>query len=115
MRPRPLTRRIATLLLALACAGPAVAQQRMVSIPEAAKRAAMTFQASPEVVIDGRTGARLAPGVRIFDRNNYLTMYGSLAGTFVVRYTIEPLSGLVQNVWILTDEEIARPDPKPTQ
>lgn len=91
----------------------AVGQQRMVQIPVTAQRAEMMFQGSNEVIINGRTQARMAPGVRIFGRDNMLVMWGSLTGPAIVRFTLEPMTGLVQSIWILTDEEIARPDPKP--
>ena len=113
---------IRTLLCAAALAGivsaaPVAAQQRIVQIPPAAKRGVMAFQGGNEVVLDGRVALRMAPGVRIFDRNNMLAMYGALNGTFRVKYQIEELSGMLLTVWILTDDEIATPDPapKPTQ
>ncbi len=91
----------------------AVAQvQRIVSIPAAAKRATFIFSGGPDVLVDGRA-ARLAPGARIFDRNNYLQMHGAVTGTLRVKYLLEATTGLVQSVWILTDEEIATPDPVP--
>lgn len=82
-------------------------QARIVAIPADAKRAVMVFAGSPDIALDGRA-ARLSPGARIFDRNNYLQMSGAMHGSFVVKYQLEPLSGLVHVVWILTDEEIAR-------
>lgn len=106
---------LAAGLLASGWATASFGQQRMVQIPDAATRAEMTFQGSPEVIINGRTQARMAPGVRIFGRDNMLVMWGSLAGPTIVRYTLEPVTGLVQSIWILTDEEIARPDPKPAR
>lgn len=106
---------LAAGLLATGWATTSLGQQRMVQIPDAATRAEMTFQGSPDVIINGRTQARLAPGVRIFGRDNMLVMWGSLAGPTIVRYTLEPVTGLVQSIWILTDEEIARPDPKPAR
>lgn len=86
--------------------------QRIVSIPAAAKRATFAFSGGPDVLVDGRA-ARLAPGARIFDRNNYLQMHGAVTGTLKVKYLLEATTGLVQSVWILTDEEIATPDPVP--
>jgi hypothetical protein len=93
----------------------AVAQtQRIVAIPAPAKRATITFSGGPDVLVDGRA-ARLGPGARIFDRNNYLQVHGAISGTFRVRYLLESTTGLVQSVWILTDEEIAAPDPAQPQ
>ncbi|MFN0162956.1 MAG: hypothetical protein ACKVQQ_17130 [Burkholderiales bacterium] len=102
-------------LLGASFATIAASQQRMVQIPDSAQRAEMSFQGSNEVVIDGRTQARMAPGVRIFGRDNMLVMWGGLTGQAIVRYTLEPMTGLVQSIWILTEEEIARPDPKPAR
>ena len=104
----------ATLVAALGAA-PAVAQQRIVQIPAAAKRGDVTFQGTNEVILNGRQIARLAPGVRIFDRNNMIAMYGALNGTAKVKYMTEDLSGMMLTIWILTDQEIATPDPTPTQ
>ena len=113
--PTLIQRRLIALAICSAMAGAALAQQRIVAIPEAAKRAAMSFQGSNEVLINGKTQARLAPGVRIFDRNNYLALYGAMAGTWQVKYLLEPNSGLVLSVWILTDNEIVTPDPEPAK
>ena len=106
---------LAATVLAVVFAGSAIAQQeRIVTIPAAAKRADITFQGTPDLIVDGRA-ARLSPGARIYDRNNYLQMFGSLSGTVKAKFLVEELSGLVHAVWILTDEEIARPDPDPAR
>ena len=49
-------------------------------------------------------GARyVSPGSRIRGANNMLQMSGSLAGvTATVHYTLEPVSGMVLDVWLLT-------------
>ena len=102
----------AALATGLAAARLHAQQERIVSIPEKAVRGDMSFRGSNEVAIDGRA-ARMAPGVRIFDRNNFLVMFGSLVGTYKVKYLLEDTTGLVLSVWILTDREIATPDPVP--
>ena len=115
MRPQFLARHlvVAAALAAGFTTAPVQAQQeRIVSIPEKAVRGDMTFQGGIDVAIDGRA-ARLAPGARIFDRNNFLLMFGSLAGTYKVKYLIEDTTGLVLSVWMLTEREIATPDPRP--
>jgi hypothetical protein len=99
---------VAALCAVISCGAWA---QRMVQIPAVATRADITFQGSADVVVDGKA-ARLAPGVRIFDTNNMLVMYGSLSGTVKAKLVLETTSGLVQSVWILTDREIAMPDPE---
>ena len=105
----------AAALAGIISAAPVAAQQRIVQIPASAKRGVVTFQGGIDVLLDGRVAMRMAPGVRIFDRNNMLAMYGALNGTFRVKYQVEELSGMLLTVWILTDDEIATPDPKPTQ
>ena len=103
--------RLVCAALCVLIAESALAQaQRIVAIPAAAKRSTFTFSGGPDVLVDGRA-ARLSPGARIFDRNNYLQMHGAISGTFRVKYLLEATTGLVQSVWILTDEEIATPDP----
>ena len=88
----------------------AFAQQRPVPISPKATRADITFDTSTIVLVDGKR-AQLAPGVRISDRNNMLAMYGSLQGTAKTKYLIEETTGNVIAIWILTDAEIATPDP----
>ncbi len=106
--------RVIALFVSACIAGAAFSQSRIVTIPAAAKRATMTFQGTPELQLNG-TAVRLAPGARIFDRGNFLQVYGAVSGTFVVKYLLEATTGLVQTVWILTDEEIVTPDPKPAE
>ena len=91
---------------------PADAQQRMIPIPPKAKRADITFNGTPDILVDGKL-ARLAPGARITDRNNMLALPGALSGVITTKYTVEETTGLVMLVWILTEKEIATPDPKP--
>ena len=91
---------------------PADAQQRMIPIPPKAKRADITFNGTPDILVNGKL-ARLAPGARITDRNNMLALPGALNGVITTKYTVEETTGLVMLVWILTEREIATPDPKP--
>ena len=104
--------RITTGALALGLtAGLVFAQQRMVPISPKAKRADITFNRTPDILVNGKT-ARLAPGVRIYDRNNMMAMSGGLDGTAKAKYLVEEITGLVIGIWILTDQEIATPDPE---
>ena len=91
---------------------PADAQQRMIPIPVKAKRADITFNGTAEILVDGKP-QRLAPGARITDRNSMLALPGTLKGTAKTKYTLEDTTGMVMLVWILTEREIATPDPKP--
>lgn len=92
---------------------PVIAPQRLVPIPLRARRADITFNGTEDVLIDGKRKARLAPGVRIFDRQNMLMMYGSLNGTATVKFMRERTTGLLMNIWVLTPDEIKATDPKP--
>ena len=102
----------ATLIVACGiAAGAAVAQQRVVPIPPKAQRADIIFNRSPDVLINGKA-ARLAPGARIYDRQNLIVMYNALQGGIKAKFVLEDSTGMVMNVWILTEDEIAAPDPK---
>jgi hypothetical protein len=77
------------------------------SFPATALRGEIAVAQPPELLLNGRP-ARLAPGARVRDENNLLTVTGSLAGRrLVVHYTID-LAGLVSEVWVLTPSERAR-------
>ena len=100
---------VAGLTIGLASSS-AFAQQRLVPINPKAMRADITFDTSTIVLVNGKR-AQLAPGVRILDRNNMLALYGSLNGTAKTKYLIEETTGNVSAIWILTETEIATPDP----
>lgn len=89
-----------------------LAPPRLVPIPLNAKRAVMTFNGSQFVLVDDKK-AQMAPGVRIFGADNMLKTYGSLVGKATAKYQVEQTTGMLMNVWILTDREILTPDPKP--
>jgi hypothetical protein len=103
------------LRLALACAlsfslgGYALAQNVQTRIPAMnpkSQAGLMVVTAPPEIKLDGKP-ARLSPGARIHARNNLQVMSGALVGqALTVRYVRDSL-GLVHEVWILTDAEIA--------
>jgi hypothetical protein len=98
-------------LLSLATAvlaAPALAQDQPQRIPPMAAntlRGELMVTAPPEVVLNGQP-ARLSPGARIRGRNNLLVLSGGLVGQPLhVRYLLDT-SGLVHQVWILTDAEM---------
>jgi len=95
--------------LALTLCAPVAAQtapQRIPPIAQAAQRGVLVVTAPPEVLLDGKT-TRLSPGARIHGRNNLLVLSASLVGQKLpVLYVRDPL-GLVHEVWILTEAEIA--------
>ncbi|HEY4373224.1 MAG TPA: hypothetical protein VGN52_14940 [Burkholderiales bacterium] len=102
---------------------------RVVPIPPNALRAEMTFDTTNAVKVRVRGRDRhmdpkkdrkdyektiyLAPGVRIFSPDSMLMMSGALKGTYRTKFMIEPATGLLIQVWILTKKEMHTPDPKP--
>jgi hypothetical protein len=107
-----MTRCVAALLLALVLAGSAHAQTVQRNFPAAALRGEISFGQPPEVLVNGQPG-RLSPAARIRGLNNMIMMSGSLMGQrAVVNYVLES-TGLVQDVWILTDAE-RKKQPWPT-
>ena len=72
--------------------------------PPDAKRGELIVISAPDVSIDGKAD-RLSPGVRIRDASNALVLSNTLANArLVVNYTRDNI-GLVQNVWVLTQDE----------
>lgn len=100
-------RRAAAALTLLAFAGAAFAQTLVREAPADVKPARMAVGYPPEITIDGKAD-RLSPGARIRDTNNMLLLSGSLAGkTVPVVYKRDP-SGLVHEVWLLTEAEYGK-------
>jgi hypothetical protein len=99
-------------MLALCLSTVAHAQSVQRNFPSTALRGEITVGQPPEITLNGQS-ARLAPGARIRGQNNLLQMSGALVGqSLPVHYVIGP-GGLVQDVWILTDAELAKkPWPK---
>ncbi|MGQ0509742.1 MAG: hypothetical protein ACT4P9_03940 [Betaproteobacteria bacterium] len=100
--------RSAVAILALgACAGAALAQLR--TIPTDAKRGTLTHVGQSEVRLDGKT-ARLSPGAQIRDANNRIVLPTMLPPDSKVKYLPDALGNL-HRIWILSEQEIAQPDP----
>jgi hypothetical protein len=98
--------------LAAALALPVLAQTTR-PFPATALRGVLQIVQPPDVRLNDQA-TRLAPGARIRGANNMLQMSGALIGqALLVNYTVEPTSGQVLNVWVLTPEEAAR-KPWPT-
>jgi hypothetical protein len=95
--------------LALTLGLPVAAQtiaHRIPPIAQAAQSGVLVVTAPPEVLLDGK-GTRLSPGARIHGYNNLLVLPATLVGQKLqVRYVRETL-GLVHEVWILTEAEVA--------
>lgn len=80
--------------------------------PSNAKRGVMEMGHYPNITVND-TARRLSAGARIWNRKNRIQVPASLTGQeFVANYT-ENAQHDIDRVWILTDEEIKRPLPKP--
>ena len=97
---------VAICFLLIAWVAPVTAQLQR-NFPATALRAEMQITLPPQLLLNGRD-ARLAPGARILDENNFLTMSGSLADRrLVIHYTLNT-EGLLFDVWVLTPAEMAK-------
>ena len=85
---------------------------RPVPIPPQSLRGEAVFGLPPELKLNDKA-ARLSPASRIRGQSNTLLMSGTLSGqTWTVNYTLDPYTGQVQDIWLLTPEEAARRWPK---
>jgi hypothetical protein len=100
-------RLIAAVLLAAWMAG-AAAQLR--TIPADAKRGTLRHLQDMVVEINGQR-AKLAPGAQIRDGNNRVVLPVAVPPGSLVKYRLDG-AGLVRQVWILTPQEAAQPDPR---
>jgi hypothetical protein len=86
-----------------------LAQDVIRPFPANAQRGVMQITQTPDLLLNGAP-ARLSPGSRIRGSNNMLVMSATLTGqTLVVNYVREP-TGLLHEVWVLTEAE-ARVEP----
>jgi len=90
-------------VILLMCAGAALAQERLRTIPDAAKSGAMSHVEDMTVEIDGQR-QRLAPGAQIRDESNRVVMPASVPAGSKVKYLVDD-EGMLRQVWILTPEE----------
>ena len=102
-----------TLLCAtLLCAGislPAQAASERL-FPTNVKRGTLVPRDPPDIIIDGKPRF-LASGARIRDANNHLQHLSRIQGEqFIINYT-ENHYGDINQIWILTPEEIRTPIP----
>lgn len=75
------------------------------NFPLNALRGQIAFGAPPMIQLDGQP-ARLSPGVRVQNAQRMLAPPASLVGqSYLVNYTKEATSGMVNQVWILTADE----------
>lgn len=96
----------AVVFAALMFMGAAHAQVARLFPPDAL-RGDLLVEAPPEVKLNGKP-ARLAPGARIRGTTNMFVLSGSLVGQkVVVHYTIDP-AGMLRDVWVLNEAELAK-------
>ena len=99
-------RAAAAALLGLLCL-PAAQAQMQRNFPPTALRGRIVVIDPPQIELNGHT-QQLAPGSRIRNQNNLLEMSGALINqTLIVNYTFDN-TGMVREVWVLTDEERAK-------
>lgn len=97
----------AALSLATATANAQLAR----NLPVDSLRGTLGIDQPPIAQLNGAL-IRLAPGVRIRGQNNMLATTGAFAGqSFIVNYTLD-MQGQVKDVWVLTNDELAKPWPK---
>ena len=97
-------------LAILAAVAPVYAQLR--SIPDDAKRGQLRFVREMIVDIDGAQ-TRLSPGAQIRNTDNRILLPSALPQDSVQVKYIADAAGQVHRVWILTQEEAAKPGKKP--
>ena len=86
----------------------ATAQGIVREAPRDVKPGIMAVSATPPIItMDGKED-RLSPGVRIRDINNMLVLTGGLANKSVYTVYRRDGSGLVHEVWLLTEAEYAK-------
>ncbi len=104
----PLTGFSALATLAILPSAAQAQASRPVPIPPQSLRGEMLFGMPPEVKLNDQA-TRLSPATRIRGQSNTLVMSATLSGqTWKVNYTLDPYTGLVQDVWLLTADEAAR-------
>ena len=109
-RTETLRRRVllaATLATAVAALAPAAADAQVQRrFPVSALRGRIVFTNPPDITLNGDP-ARMSPGARIHGPDNMTLVTGRVAGDgrrYTVDYRLEG-TGLVSEVWLLTDEE----------
>ncbi|WP_226858270.1 hypothetical protein [Diaphorobacter aerolatus] len=108
---------VCAVMLTLGTVTPLLAQTQAMeqavprNFPPSSQRGDLVVKSSVEAVVEGKD-YRLAPGLRIFNQQNQLVFAHSVVGQKLdVRYVVEPSTGMLLNVWILTKNELAK-EPK---
>ncbi|HSN31824.1 MAG TPA: hypothetical protein VLU41_04000 [Ideonella sp.] len=106
-----LHRLLVAAVAAVTVAAPALAQVPR-HFPHDALRGTIAFGPMPEITLNGEP-ARLSPAARIHAQNNLLELPSTLFNRkAIVNYTVG-IGGLVNEVWILRPDELAK-SPWPT-
>ena len=106
-----LHRLLVAAVAAVAIAAPSLAQVPR-HFPHDALRGTIVFGPMPEITLNGEP-ARLSPAARIHAQNNLLELPSTLFNRkAIVNYTVG-IGGLVNEVWILRPDELAK-SPWPT-
>lgn len=101
--------RCASTLAAFAAATVCISAEAQVhrQFPAHALRGELVVLQTPDATLNGRA-AKLAPGARIRSDNNILLTPASIAGQKLsVHYTVEAVSGMLLDVWVLNAAELA--------
>ncbi len=105
---------LAPAWVALTLAWPLLAHAqtaRPVAIPVQSLRGEVVFTQPPDITLNGQA-ARLAPGSRIKNAQNFQVMSSTLTGQKAqVNYTVE-MNGMLLDVWLLSEQELATPWPQ---
>lgn len=105
---RCVTQAATLLALAFAFCQPTLAQA-VRKFPANALRGDIVITQPPALVLNQKFAARLAPGARIRGADGMQVLSGALVGQrLAVHYTLDPTSGALLDVWILTPAEFAR-------
>jgi hypothetical protein len=92
--------------LSLATAALAAPAQGIVrEAPKDVKPGVMAVSATPPIISMDGSADRLSPGARVRDLNNMLVLSGALANKTLYTVYRRDSSGLVHEVWLLTEAE----------
>jgi len=92
-------------LMLVCCAQFALAAPR--TFPQNAQRGTISGNVFPQVLINNQI-QRLAPGAKILNEQNLIIMPSTLFNkVYIVNFTFDR-QGLIDRVWILTNEELTR-------
>ncbi len=81
------------------------------TFPVSSLHGELAVTSSVEATVDGKP-YRLAPGMRIFNQQNQLVFAHAVVGQkLLVRYLVEPSTGMLLTAWIQTKNELAK-EPK---